>query len=105
MNALTIFALLLVALVGTGCDYVAPRAPTYTGVVMEIRGECHTIIGDPVAGKDGAGKPERVRIRYALKAEDSRRLGLKPGQRVSIRARVAEPQAGCAGAVLLWPEG
>lgn len=98
MNALTLFLLIVVAFVGAGCD-VIDGAPRYSGVVAETRGQCHTIISDPMPGADG--KP--LRIRYALKAEDSKRLGLKAGQRVVIRGKVAVVQD-CAAAVVLKPE-
>jgi hypothetical protein len=85
MNALTILALLVLALIGAGCD---PGKPTYTGTVAETRGACWTIAGDD-------------KIRYAVKAE--RNFPIKAGQRVVIRALVAAKQD-CAAAVVLDPE-
>lgn len=88
-----------VALPATACDWIDPGAPTYAGVVMETRGACWTILGDPAAGPDG----KTLRIRYAVKAGDGARLGLKAGQRVTIRGRMAAKQD-CAAAVVLAPE-
>lgn len=61
---------------------------TYTGTVAETRGRCWTVRGD---------------IRYAVSKEDGQRLGLKPGQKVTIRGKVAKRQD-CAAAVKLEVE-
>ena len=62
-------------------------APTRDVTVADVRGQCWTL-----AGSDG--------IRYAVKAEQGQKLGLKPGQKITLRGRVASKQD-CAAAVVI----
>lgn len=55
----------------------------YSGTVVEVRGRCWSVLGDAEEGK---------RIRYAVSREDGQRLGLKPGQHVTLHGRAADKQ-------------